>query len=1146
MNRNFRLGLIWIYFMLMFGVICFYGQVDQLHGDQDYSTYGVHSGNQIRTSFWNDGQIGYRNPETQEQVRGEWPINSGHFYIAKISSYFGSEVYCEDGIIRPIVSEANGTRAGNPAEHSSGDASEDGEYWSMCPLPGFYNMNPPPEEADQPWVAMFPKRWSWPYTWPDKMGDAADPGWHGFWNGYFGKDESKAADQESYYLMDDYNNREFPFYPDSTNRNRRGLGLRVTVRGMQWNQSLVEDAIFWLFDAENVGTYNHKKMAFGINCGPDIGGDSDDDGGSYDLVNDVAYQYDGDFYGSTGWYPVGLLGLAFLETPGNPYDGIDNDGDGATYAGGQTLTTEMFQSRTVNEGDTIIMIDYNTYERSKMPMPAEGVTITYADKDYSFLPGELEETPQNLIDDDLDGLIDENNGRLVGTGDAAYHVYLYEGLKYVDYYTGDGLDNPMIDERRDDGIDNNNDWDPLIDDVGLDGKAETFDEGESDGVATSGFGTDRPGEPNIDKTDIDESDQIGLTSFILFDCHDPYQLYNDEKLWTAVEPGYLDPTFGIGNTDIMMGSAYFTLAPREIRRVSFALLFGAYSPGNLTADLIRNKQGAQAAYNANYQFAKAPPLPIVTYLAEDGKVTLYWTKDAENFRDPLTGYDFEGYKIYRSTDPAWNDMETITDGYGTPTSFRQPIAQFDKENQITGFSQTSYFGVQFYYGSDTGLAHSWTDTTVMNGQQYYYAVTAYDHGADSLGVFPSECSKYLSINADGTVEKDSNVVIVCPEAPSAGFENASFKVTWKEGSTTNATIAVPIENNSMVNDGTYEITFEDTLIKDRLWMIPYTKNFTLTDVTHGGRDTLILRSTDFETLLDLPDNPGLHFILQNKASIGLNIDSTAWKNPEEDSPNIFDISFQPAYLIAKGQMVAGTYLSHDYRIVFGNAGLATSSEFGDFPAMDVNFKVYNASANEEIAFSFDERDGEGGVFSAFTAGALSDRIYFLEKDEHDSLIITIQFELKRAGSDSLTRNPESGDTLHLVLNKPFLSHDVALFSTRAAHIDEDKAKSELDNIKVVPNPYIVSNSWEPRNLYSSGRGRRSLHFIHLPKECTIRIFTIQGQLVQKLTHNSTIWDGTEDWDMLSKDKLDIAYGIYFYHVEVPGIGNKIGKFAVIK
>ena len=47
-------------------------------------------------------------------------------------------------------------------------------------------------------------------------------------------------------------------------------------------------------------------------------------------------------------------------------------------------------------------------------------------------------------------------------------------------------------------------------------------------------------------------------------------------------------------------------------------------------------------------------------------------------------------------------------------------------------------------------------------------------------------------------------------------------------------------------------------------------------------------------------------------------------------------------------------------------------------------------------------------------------------------------------------------------------------------------------------------------------------------------------------HNSTIDDGQKEWNMLSKDGQEIAYGVYVYHVQAPGVGEKVGKFAVIK
>ena len=103
----------------------------------------------------------------------------------------------------------------------------------------------------------------------------------------------------------------------------------------------------------------------------------------------------------------------------------------------------------------------------------------------------------------------------------------------------------------------------------------------------------------------------------------------------------------------------------------------------------------------------------------------------------------------------------------------------------------------------------------------------------------------------------------------------------------------------------------------------------------------------------------------------------------------------------------------------------------------------------------------------------------------------------------------------------------------------------MANIAVVPNPYVGAASWEPFTT-TAGRGERRIYFIHLPRECTIRIYTISGHLVQTLYHNSTIDDGQEPWDLLSRDGANIAYGVYAYHVEAPGLGSRIDKFAIMK
>jgi hypothetical protein len=51
--------------------------------------------------------------------------------------------------------------------------------------------------------------------------------------------------------------------------------------------------------------------------------------------------------------------------------------------------------------------------------------------------------------------------------------------------------------------------------------------------------------------------------------------------------------------------------------------------------------------------------------------------------DPTLGFkkDFEGYLVYRSTEPEFNDIKTITDSKGAP-KFWKPIAQFDLKMEL--------------------------------------------------------------------------------------------------------------------------------------------------------------------------------------------------------------------------------------------------------------------------------------------------------------------------------------------------------------------------------------------------------------------------------------------------------------------------------
>lgn len=1194
------------------------------HGVFEDERSNIHSGNQIRTTFYNNGFVG-RVGDRPNDIGGEYPINSGHMYIGDYLIMVGAEITDVNGEIKHSVITPRGPKV----SARTGDQASDGSLWYTWEgLPGYanpdtnlvamtdlkdsdYNNLGTNPLTGKPFGVTDNFGLTWPKSWPDKMSDVVDPGWPGKWNGYFGKNVFN-ADQESYYLMDDYNDQRYLFYPDSTDLSRRGLGLYAYCRGFQWSQVLAQDVLFSLYDIQNIGTTEYDKVIFATIFGNMVGEDGEDDNSDFDRDENITYSWDFDGIGSGGWSPVYCIGAAFLESPGNAIDGIDNDGDGENGPG-PTITTALFEPIKINFGDRIVVTNYATYERSVTTMPD---SIVISNKKYRQIikaGDEVVEIPFNGIDDNLNGIIDENNGAEVEVAPKVVQKsYLNEGRKYKDYLNNDGIGNLLIDERRDDGIDNDGDWNALTDDVGLDGLENTNDPGEGDGLPTSGAGTDLPGEPHVDKTDIKESDQLGLTSFYFFYPFNIFSLREDEKIWTYMQPGYFNSTASNVDGDFIYGSGYFPLKPGETERISVAVLFG-----KKIEDLIRTKQTVQKIYNENYNFAKAPVLPTAWAVAGDGEVTLYWDDQAELSKDVISGYDFEGYKIYRATDPGFVDAEPITNAFGAKI-MDTPIAQYDKKNNITGFFPKGFDGAQFYMGEDTGLKHMYRDTTVVNGLTYFYAVTAYDHGNLAQGIQPSETSKFATIDQAGNIETNKNVVVVKPEAPAAGYVKRDLEesLTGEPGNFGTGSVRLEIIDEPALKDNhDYVLEFEDQsadgIDNDNDWskatddvgadglgpgdigytapdkgegdgkptpgepnldsrdveeIVPITSMYRIIDITDGAADTVVYarfkiavpagdstelivdRTADIDGSRDFFD--GLRVNITNDWKITRRIDLSGW-SPLYDK--MYNYTFAPYQ--AFGILNLGVAYPADYSFIFSDnvEHLSDSLIFLQkrgatvrevlVPPVATNFRVIDNVTGDDVKYAFLDYNRPAGYF--IEPGKLSalDQVVFFEELQ-DTTIITWKFAV--AGNDSAVHVPTLGDTFKIVTTKPFRTGDKFKFTSIATKINNELAKQQLDLIKVVPNPYVAAAIWEPKNPFSTGRGDREIHFTHLPMKCTIRIYTVDGELIKTIEHNGQINDGTEPWDMLTKDNLDISYGVYVYHVDAPGIGEKVGKFAVIK
>ena len=116
-------------------------------------------------------------------------------------------------------------------------------------------------------------------------------------------------------------------------------------------------------------------------------------------------------------------------------------------------------------------------------------------------------------------------------------------------------------------------------------------------------------------------------------------------------------------------------------------------------------------------------------------------------------------------------------------------------------------------------------------------------------------------------------------------------------------------------------------------------------------------------------------------------------------------------------------------------------------------------------------------------------------------------------------------------------------ATIPVQLRSDISGSELNDIKVVPNPYLVGSLYEREYGVLRREPIRQLKFNHLPARCTITIFTLAGDKIKVITHDGTT--GTETWDMRTDGNRVIAAGMYVFLVKTD-TAEKLGRFAVIK
>ena len=650
------------------------------------------------------------------------------------------------------------------------------------------------------------------------------------------------------------------------------------------------------------------------------------------------------------------------------------------------------------------------------------------------------------------------------------------------------------------------------------------------------------------KTPEVNGSELGLTDF-------HYMLYNDDNISDidTIQYGFMSSSRGLYNSAI--SSKYFHVAnssnlhfddPAQIPASGMDILahmssgpytlnpgdtlvfYTAIVAGETFEELVKFADVAINAVSANFNLPKPPVRPNLSGSAGDFKATVYWDDISETSFDEFSGYDFEGYRLYRSKDKGVNWSK---------------IAEFDLINTT---------------GSNTGLQYSFVDTTVINGFEYWYTITAYDKGSSTIESLESPIGNSLEA---------VNTVSIIPRSEATGRSLVAVEdvVNLNTGNSNYNLNAQSIDDETLAGNQ-YKTTFDFTsrkevgdlatkvsvLITDSGATKPYKYTLTFTSANtfdlknettdsiyragynypYGGR-TLNITGEGIRVIMQDTVGTPDQFRPENGDVISINYAINVIKN------DVYKVVNNRPYQTGKTTTTTDGIL---LQLVPPDI-IKTVSRIGGTSNVEMKFEVVNeANVRESIYIASVEGSGilNGNGFVLLSVSGTSiqlDTLFNKGTFTFDGIEGTINFP-----SDN---PPSAGNKFSVETVKPVDPNikDSYSFKIAGSKVDYQQVKNELNKIRVVPNPYIVSSLWEPEFGELRKEPLRQIQFVNLPPECTIYIFTIDADLIKTIYHNAT--NGTEAWDLRTEGGRELSAGMYIYVVKTKDSEYK-ERFAIIK
>ncbi len=1142
----------------------------------------VIQGNKIRSIIYNTGAIS--NPGVQGNVLDlVWNgLGYGYEFGPLVAARVPRSVNPTDSV--NIVIDGFG---GSSRSTADGDFAPDNvTKWGWLPKAGY---SAPGQNDIASWGArtsdlrLRPK--SWPESWYNTvLGEYIYPSFLG--------GNSTVPDEEVYYIVDDSTDAEFDYYPMLTNQSRRGLGLNLEVRTFQFANPLAEDIVFLVYTAENDPRSKRIPQAyFGMFGDPHIGGPSNfsDDAAEFiparpiglpafdmrltqdnrlttALSRNMVYSWDPDAKSDIANLTPGYFGYKFLESPNNSTDGIDNDDDGITdenpYNDKGTFIDGVVVPLNTGISDTAKYIAlYGTpkarwsgdedgdWDKEKDDLGVDGI---FGTGDF----GEGNGTPDQLIAADGTWLGSEPN---FGFRDVNESDQI--GLRSFWSLTWGGNNRPKNDNLMYNSI------------------VSQFD--------TAALA-------NLYLTDVNNlGDYIFLYGSGPFDMKPGHR----ERFSIALLMGsdLRDLLLNSETAQLVLQANYRFAQPPPKPKVTAV-------PGNGRVTLYWDN----AAENTTDPFSGKKDFEgYKIYRSRDYSFKdVFSITDGNGY--PFLGKALYDDKARRSAQwhRPWTkaEQEKYAGGF-MPVEYRGRFIKYylGEPSDTTGIrheyvDSTVTNGITYYYavvsydhGDDSlQLPPSESQAIIQRDavtQEYKFDINtvAVVPNAEATGLVSTKSDLQSGLTLTHTKGNGTGKItfkVLNELAVKTGVYNIDFsrakvgndtiiaysilrKTPVVEQFVGNENLFVNLQNKSFVASSVRIFNGADTLAplvspanifvdsaNGRLratttGILLRTKTYTVSYQYYPVANSGFYKSDDSNPVFDgirmYVVNDSLRLDAVNSGftakqpfdSVSVNISQTYSTLPKKSHP----IDYRLTFLTRMDSLSAtGDYIAPADSFVSTTTFASVNKVYVKTP-----FKIQNMTDTTTLTVIINDKAGPTNKAGRWDFG---EEVVFLEIAtplNQSKVFHNISMARKNSGSSYAV---PVGSVLNVKMFKPFAANDEFEFTTKAMSYNAALGDQMLQQVYVVPNPYVISSSFELPSNRSDLRGDRAVQFRNLPRECTIRIYTVTGELVQTLRKNDNTAYMT--WDLLSSESSRIGYGVYIYHVETPTGGTKIGRLGIIK